>query len=95
MWLIVTTLGFDPGASESFQARCVGAFGCLDLIDPKTGERVMQLGEPLTPEMQTFKQAMWPLAAPPKSRIATATFDNLNVEDLFWHLEAWQCLILG
>lgn len=20
------------------QARCVGAFGCLDLIDPKTGE---------------------------------------------------------
>lgn len=39
------------------QARCVGAFGCLDLIDPKTGERVMQLGEPLTPEMQTFKKA--------------------------------------
>ncbi|CAK9036478.1 Uncharacterized aminotransferase YodT [Durusdinium trenchii] len=39
------------------QARCVGAFGCLDLIDPQTGERVMQLGEPLTKEMQIFKKA--------------------------------------
>eukprot|EP00437_Effrenium_voratum_P004161 CAMPEP_0181424698 /NCGR_PEP_ID=MMETSP1110-20121109/14781_1 /TAXON_ID=174948 /ORGANISM="Symbiodinium sp., Strain CCMP421" /LENGTH=517 /DNA_ID=CAMNT_0023547869 /DNA_START=32 /DNA_END=1585 /DNA_ORIENTATION=- len=39
------------------QARCVGAFGCLDLINPKTGERVMQLGEPMTPEMQLFKKA--------------------------------------
>lgn len=27
-----------PKISPWSQARCVGAFGCLDLIDPKTGE---------------------------------------------------------
>lgn len=39
------------------QARCVGAFGCLDLMHPKTGERVMQLGDPLSPQMAMFKKA--------------------------------------
>eukprot|EP00931_Biecheleriopsis_adriatica_P073317 TRINITY_DN47625_c0_g1_i1.p1 TRINITY_DN47625_c0_g1~~TRINITY_DN47625_c0_g1_i1.p1 ORF type:complete len:518 (-),score=96.32 TRINITY_DN47625_c0_g1_i1:81-1634(-) len=39
------------------QARCAGAFGCLDLMNPKTGERVMRLGEPMTPEMVKFKKA--------------------------------------
>mmetsp|Transcript_20229 Transcript_20229/g.36065 ORF Transcript_20229/g.36065 Transcript_20229/m.36065 type:complete len:505 (-) Transcript_20229:134-1648(-) len=39
------------------QARAIGAFGCLDLQDPSTGERVMQLGEPMTPKLQAFKKA--------------------------------------
>lgn len=39
------------------QARCAGAFGCLDLMNPKTGERVMQLGEPMSPQMAMFKKA--------------------------------------
>jgi len=41
------------------QARCLGAFGCLDLQDPKTGERVMRVGEPFTPEMMAFKKAFY------------------------------------
>jgi len=39
------------------QARCLGAFGCIDLMNPKTGERVMKLGEPMTAEMVKFKKA--------------------------------------
>jgi len=39
------------------QARALGAFGCLDLMDPSTGERVMQLGEPMPQNMQAFKKA--------------------------------------
>jgi len=39
------------------QARAVGAFGCLDLMNPKTGDRVMRLGEPMPPEMVMFKKA--------------------------------------
>lgn len=39
------------------QARAIGAFGCLDLINPNTGEKVMQLGAPMTPEMAKFKKA--------------------------------------
>lgn len=39
------------------QARVAGAFGCLDLQHPKTGERIMKLGEPMPPEMVKFKKA--------------------------------------
>jgi len=39
------------------QARAIGAFGCLDLINPNTGEKVMQLGAPMPPEMVKFKKA--------------------------------------
>jgi adenosylmethionine-8-amino-7-oxononanoate aminotransferase len=39
------------------QARCLGGFGCMDLMDPSTGERVMKVGEPFTPEMLAFKKA--------------------------------------
>jgi adenosylmethionine-8-amino-7-oxononanoate aminotransferase len=39
------------------QARCVGAFGCLDLQNPNTGEMIMQLGKPLPPSMVKFKKA--------------------------------------
>merc|ERR1712203_538676 len=39
------------------QARAVGAFGCLDLQDPKTGERPMQVGDPMPPPIANFKKA--------------------------------------
>eukprot|EP00928_Gymnodinium_smaydae_P037350 TRINITY_DN25948_c0_g1_i1.p1 TRINITY_DN25948_c0_g1~~TRINITY_DN25948_c0_g1_i1.p1 ORF type:complete len:523 (-),score=94.39 TRINITY_DN25948_c0_g1_i1:342-1910(-) len=39
------------------QARAVGAFGCLDLEDPYTHERPMQVGEPMPPAMANFKKA--------------------------------------
>merc|ERR1712151_41123 len=39
------------------QARAVGAFGCLDLQDPKTHEKVMQLGDPMPPAIANFKKA--------------------------------------
>merc|ERR1712176_329267 len=39
------------------QARVAGAFGCLDLIDPRTGERIMKLGDPLPPHVANFKRA--------------------------------------
>merc|ERR1719221_717981 len=39
------------------QARVMGAFGCMDLQDPSTGERVMELGKPMTADMIKFKKA--------------------------------------
>jgi len=39
------------------QARVAGAFGCLDLINPRTGERIMKLGDPLPPHVANFKRA--------------------------------------
>jgi adenosylmethionine-8-amino-7-oxononanoate aminotransferase len=39
------------------QGRAIGAFGCLDLEDPKTGKKVMELGQPLTPQLANFKKA--------------------------------------
>jgi adenosylmethionine-8-amino-7-oxononanoate aminotransferase len=39
------------------QARALGAFGCLDLQDPKTGERPMQVGEAMPPPIANFKKA--------------------------------------
>lgn len=39
------------------QGRAVGAFGCMDLMDPKTGVKVMELGAPMPPALQRFKQA--------------------------------------
>lgn len=39
------------------QARCAGAFGCLDLQNPNTGERVMKVGDPMPPQMVKFKKA--------------------------------------
>lgn len=39
------------------QARAAGAFGCLDLQDPKTGERPMQVGDPMPPAIANFKKA--------------------------------------
>merc|ERR1740129_982351 len=39
------------------QARAAGAFGCLDLQDPKTGERPMQVGDPMPAPIANFKKA--------------------------------------
>jgi len=39
------------------QARAAGAFGCLDLEDPKTGERPMHVGDPMPPAIADFKKA--------------------------------------
>merc|ERR1712176_188657 len=39
------------------QARAVGAFGAIDLADPKTGTRVMKLGEVPPPAIVNFRKA--------------------------------------
>jgi adenosylmethionine-8-amino-7-oxononanoate aminotransferase len=39
------------------QGRVIGAFGCMDLMNPKTGKKVMELGAPMPPAVANFKKA--------------------------------------
>ena len=40
------------------QGRALGLFGCLDLIDPSSGEYIQQLHTPSPPAVNAFKKAM-------------------------------------
>lgn len=41
------------------QARVAGAFGAIDLIDPKTGKRVMHVGQAPPPAVAEFRKAFY------------------------------------
>eukprot|EP00928_Gymnodinium_smaydae_P015220 TRINITY_DN1558_c0_g1_i1.p2 TRINITY_DN1558_c0_g1~~TRINITY_DN1558_c0_g1_i1.p2 ORF type:complete len:243 (+),score=42.11 TRINITY_DN1558_c0_g1_i1:637-1365(+) len=40
------------------QGRVIGAFGCIDLVHPKTGKPMQQLSEPMKPESKQFRDAL-------------------------------------
>merc|ERR1719469_544964 len=39
------------------QGRVIGAFGCMDLVNPKTGRSLVRLGEPLPEAAMKYKKA--------------------------------------
>merc|ERR1712066_894490 len=39
------------------QGRVIGSFGFFELMNPKTGEKVMELGAPMPPAVANFKKA--------------------------------------
>eukprot|EP00928_Gymnodinium_smaydae_P015226 TRINITY_DN1558_c0_g2_i6.p1 TRINITY_DN1558_c0_g2~~TRINITY_DN1558_c0_g2_i6.p1 ORF type:complete len:555 (+),score=79.59 TRINITY_DN1558_c0_g2_i6:63-1727(+) len=40
------------------QGRVIGAFGCLDLVHPRTGMPMQRLNEPMRPELKLFRNAL-------------------------------------
>merc|ERR1712039_1059195 len=52
------------------QARAIGLFGCLDLVDPRSGKFIQEYQDPQAPKTQAFRKAMfdnglWGLFRPP------------------------------